>query len=348
MRFKILLFLLLIVGGILARMSLFTVDRTEFVYVTQFGRHVDTYDGAKADEAGLHLKWPWPVQSVQRLERRLQYFDLPGAELLTRDEAGKTIDKTLTIDAYVCWRVADRDAVDQFIRSVGTPEGARQVLSQRINSELGAAVSRMQLDDLIGVKPDKDDPQKKHVDVQRDRLRDHLLGIGAGRDQGKGLTAMAREEYGIEVVDVRLRRTSHPQAVREAIFDRIRSERQKKSTDYLSQGEQKASEIKSDSERRTSKILSEAGAEAVRLRGLADAEADTIRSEAQGKDPQFYAFLKKLEEYQRILGDNKSMLLLSTHRELFDVLFNPPSPNGTPTPPKPAAPNGTGPKDGGR
>src|SRR5437660_8605267 len=81
--------------------SLFTVDRTEFVYVTQFGRPVVTLDGAT--EAGLHAKWPWPVQAVQRLDHRLQAFDLPGAELLTHDPKGQTIDKTLTVDAYVCW-----------------------------------------------------------------------------------------------------------------------------------------------------------------------------------------------------------------------------------------------------
>jgi membrane protease subunit HflC len=322
MRFK-LLFLLLLVGLIvLARLSLFTVDRTEYVYLTQFGRHVRTYDGAADDDAGLHFKLPWPIQSVQRIDRRLQYFDLPGAELLTRDPQRNTIDKTLTIDAYVCWRVADAEAVDRFIRSVGTPEGARQILGQRINSELGAAVSRMQLDDLISIEAHKDHADRKRVDVEREGLRDRLLN----GDAGKGLAATARAEYGVEVVDVRLRRTSHPPAVREAIFERIRSEREKKSTDYRSQGEQKAADVKSESERRVSEMKAQAEAEAIRLRGLADAEADAIRNEAQSKDPQFYAFLKKLEDYQKILGDSKTMLLLSTHRELFDVLFNPPNP----------------------
>ena len=105
----------LIVGFILAQLCLYTVDRTEFVYVTQFGRHIATLDGASDDEAGLHVKWPWPVQAVLRLDRRLQAFELPGAELLTRDPKGNTIDKTLTLDAYVCWRIADNPgSVDVF------------------------------------------------------------------------------------------------------------------------------------------------------------------------------------------------------------------------------------------
>ena len=99
-----------ICGARFTVLSAFTVDRTEFVYLTQFGRHVATYDGADDDQAGLHFRLPWPIQSVQRLDRRLQYFDLPGAELLTRDAKRNTIDKTLTIDAYVCWRIADAPA----------------------------------------------------------------------------------------------------------------------------------------------------------------------------------------------------------------------------------------------
>lgn len=313
MRYKLLLILLLGAAALLARQSLFTVDRTEFVYLTRLGRPVRTYDGANDEDAGLHVKWPWPVQSVQRLDRRLQYFDLPGAELLTRDPKGNTIDKTLTIDAYVCWRIdPEAGGVDRFIRSVGTPEGARAILGQRINSELGAAVGRLELEDLVSTEPGK-------VDGRREALRKQLLDGGTSP-----LREGARRDYGIEVVDVRLRRTNHPAAVQQAIFSRIVSERNKKVADYRSEGERQAADIRSAGERRVAELKSAADAEAIRLRGQADAEADRIRNEAAAKDPQFYTFLRKLEEYQRILGDNKTMLLLSTHRELFDTLFQPP------------------------
>ena len=324
-KFLLILALILLIAALVGSLSVFTVDRTEFVYLTQFGRRVATYDGADDAQAGLHFRLPWPVQSVQRLDRRLQVFDLPGAELLTRDAKKNTIDKTLTIDAYVCWRIADADGVDRFIRKVGTAEGARSVLGQRINSELGAVVGKMELDELVSTEPNR-------VDDKREGLRKRILEGGE-----QPLRQSAREEYGIEIVDVRLRRTNHPPAVRQAIFDRIMSEREKKSADYRSQGEQQAADIKSDSDRKVAELRSEAEAEAVRLRGQADADADRIRADAARQDPQFYAFLKKLEDYQRILGDNKSMLLLSTHRELFDTLFNPPNP-GAPTPPRPAVP----------
>ena len=317
MRWKLLVFLVLAAAVVIAPLCAFTVDRTEFVYLTQFGAPLATYDGADDTQAGLYFKWPWPIQSVQRLDRRLQYFDLPGAELLTRDPKRNTIDRTLTLDAYVCWRIADAKGVDRFIRSVGTPAGAQAVLGQRIYSELGAAIGQMELDDLIS-------PDPKKVDDARTALRKRLLqGSGTG---SPSLESVAESEYGIQVVDIRLRRSNHPPAVREAIFERIRSERKKKAADYESEGERMASDIRSDGARRVAALKAEAEAQATRLRGQADAEADRIRNEAQSKDPQFYTFLKKLEEYQRILGDNKTTLLLSTHRELFDVLFHPPSP----------------------
>ena len=218
MRKKLFFILLsvLLLAAVVGSLSVFTVDRTEFVYLTQFGRHVATYDGADDAQAGLHFRLPWPVQSVQRLDHRLQDFDLPGAELLTRDAKKNTIDKTLTIDAYVCWRIADADGVDRFIRKMGTVEGARSVLGQRINSELGAAVGKMELDELVSTEPNR-------VDDKREELRKRILEGGE-----QPLRRSAREEYGIEIVDVRLRRTNHPPAVRQAIFDRIMSEREKK------------------------------------------------------------------------------------------------------------------------
>jgi membrane protease subunit HflC len=325
MRLRLILILLIPVAALLARTCLFTVDRTEYVYLTQMGRHVDTFDGADPEQAGLHVKWPWPVQSVQSFDRRLQYFDLPGAELLTRDPKGNTIDRTLTVDAYVCWRIAGADGVDRFVRSVGSPAGAQAILGQRVNSELGAAVGRLELEELVGTDPAK-------VDRRRDELRRQLMAVPT------------RDEYGIEVVDVRLRRLNHPAAVRDAIFERIRSERQQKAARYQSDGEYEAANIRSAADREVAELKAKAEADALAERGKADAEADAIRNEAARADPQFYAFLKKLEEYQRILGDGKTVLLLSTHRELFDLLFSPPVPAGgiSPTPPVAGKPSSRG------
>jgi membrane protease subunit HflC len=327
MRKLLLLAAVILIVLVAASTSFFAVDRTEFAYVTQFGRHVKTYDGAT--DAGLHDKLPWPIQSVQRIDQRLQIFDLAGAELLTHDPKGMTIDKTLTISAYVCWRIADADNVDLFIRTVGTPDRAEVILGQQISSRLGAEIGNMQLNDLISIAPNKE------VEQRMDKLNERLLGT----DNRESLKENARKRYGIDLVDIRLRRFNYPPQVREAIFDRIRSERSKKAAEYQAEGAQLAEDIKSQARYEADTILADARAAEQRLKGEADAKADQIRNQAQSKDVGFYTFLRKLDEYQRILGDKKTVLLLSSHRDIFDLLFKPPNPeNGAAVPkPTPAA-----------
>ena len=128
------------------------------------------------------------------------------------------------------------------------------------------------------------------------------------------------------MVDIRLRRFSHPARVRDAIFARIRSERNKKVTEYQTEGELQARKIESKAEEEASDILTKARAQEEKLKGQADAQAMRIRNEAHRQDPEFYAFLKKMEKLQSILTDNKTLLLLSTNRPLFDLLFSPPGP----------------------
>src|SRR5262249_38269178 len=154
-------------------------------------------------------------------DHRLQVFDLAGAELLTHDPKSQTIDKTLTISAYVCWRIADTEGVDRFIRTVGAADRAEVILGQRINSRLGGEVGNMKLDDLISVAPGKE------VEERMEKLNRRLLerdnpdeGNPGG---GPSLKEKIRRNYGIDIVDIRLRRFNYPAQVREAIFDRIRS-----------------------------------------------------------------------------------------------------------------------------
>ena len=106
---KYFLFPLAVVAVVVAvRLSLYTVDAAEYVYVTVLGQPVATFDGGAAENgAGLKVGWPWPIQQAQRLDRRLQIFDLPEVELLTNDPTTKTIDKMLLLKAYVCWRISD-------------------------------------------------------------------------------------------------------------------------------------------------------------------------------------------------------------------------------------------------
>lgn len=317
MRYFVILACFLVLLDI-ATSSFVAVDAAEYAYVTQFGRPVHVYDGE--NDAGLHWKLPWPIQSVIRLDRRLQVFDLPTPELLTHDAAGKTIDRTLSVSAYVCWRIAGVDGADRFLRTVGKTEQAEGILGPQISSRIGALISGMNLDDLISIVP------IEQADTRTDKLSRAIMEGGPAG----GLKKHLNESYGIDLVDVRLRRLSYPPQVREAIFDRIRSERNRKVADYQSEGAQKAAEIRTKSEFQERSLLAEARANERRIKGDADAQADQIRNQAHARDPGFYAFLKKLEEYQKILGDNKTLLLLSSQRELFDLLLKPPA--ATPAP----------------
>lgn len=309
------LFVLLVI--IVVRWSLYTVDASEYAYVTVLGEHVATLDGADNEHgAGLHVGWPWPVQAVQRLDRRLQQFDLPAVELLTHDPDGKTIDRTLSVEAYVCWKIGDREAVDTFVRRLGSAERARDVLAPRISSQLGDAIGQLRMDDLVSVERGKQ-PGLTHVDETIERLQNRLLA---------NLRDRVRDEYGVELVDIRLRRFSHPGEVRESIFNRIRSERRKKAAEYQSEGERQARNIESAAEEKVREMLAKAGFEEARLKSQADAEALRVRNQAQSQDPEFYAFLKQMEQMHSILGDAKTMLLLSTHRPMFERLFQPPRP----------------------
>lgn len=321
--------LLVVVFFLALRWAVYTVDASEYVYVTRLGKHVATFNGADPQGAGLHVGWPWPLQVAQRLDRRLQHFDLDSTELLTHDSGGKTIDKTLTVQAYVCWRIADQDGVERFIQRLGTPEQARAFLGQRINSQLGAAIGQMGMDDLVSTKAGRE-PGQSHVDEKMRELQDRLMSE---------LKEPVLREYGIDLVDIRLRRFSHPADVRAAIFDRIRSERSKKAAEYRSKGEKQAKDIESEGEEKVRSLLAEARYQEERLKGQADTEAALVRNQAHSQDPDFYAFLKKMEKLQNILGDNKTVLLLSSHRPLFDLLFNPPGSSGQFT----ASPPGTSP-----
>jgi membrane protease subunit HflC len=315
---------------ILLCLSVFTVDAGEYVYLTQFGRHVATFDGGDAEnDAGLHFGWPWPVQSALRLDRRLQYFDLDGTELLTPDDDGKTIDKTLAVRAYVCWRIAGKDAVDPFIRRLGSAEQAKAILGQDINSRLGAFLTQMKTGDLMSVEPGR-------VDRKMEELRGRLL---------QSVRGPAERDYGITVVDVRLRRFNHPEQVRGSIFDKIRSERNMKVEFYRSQGDTKKKEIESTTEKQVRDLLAEARFKEEEIKSTADKEALALRNQAHARDPEFYVFLKKLEKLQSILGDNRTTLLLSSHRELFDLLFTPPRPGSMPPSPQLAVPTSPGPGD---
>jgi modulator of FtsH protease HflC len=277
-----------IVIGILAAIalvrSLVIVDQTEAVYVTEFGRPVRLID-----TPGLH--WKWPHQSRRGFDRRLQLDTPPPREMLTRDK------KNLEVAWYVAWKLND---VDRFLRSVRTMPDASARLEDMAASVLAAEVAARDLSEL--------------VHVGKGSALSGLL-----EQAGSRIGEQAGKEYGIEVVDVRLRRLNYPEEVRSAVFEQIRSDRRRVAAATRAEGESQARRIRSAADRERSHTIAEAEADAARLIGEGEAQATRIANEAHSADPSFYRFLKTLETYRAAL-DKKTMLVLSSDSEFLRLL----------------------------
>lgn len=276
--------------------SIVIVDQAETVYITEFGRPVRLIG-----EPGLH--WKWPHQSRRGFDRRLQLDTPPPREMLTRDK------KNLEVAWYVAWKIAD---VDRFLRSVRTIPDASARLEDMAASVLAAELGGRDLADLVRVGPQ--------------------TALGSLLEQAGGrIGEQAGKEYGIAVVDVRLRRLNYPEEVRSAVFEQIRSERRRVAAATRAEGESQARRIRSAADRERAHAVAEAEADAARLVGEGEAQATRIANEAHAADPAFYRFLKTLETYRAAL-DRKTMLVLSSDSEFLRLLTRG-IPDATPSPP---------------
>jgi membrane protease subunit HflC len=312
--------LIILLIGLLVYTSCFFVDQTEYVYVTEFGRPVRL-----CVDPGLELKLPY--QSVRRLDRRLQMYGPSGSQMLTRDRphAGREGQASiaarsgssmggapLSIDWFVCWRLPTRSfseslgkpfeaSVLKFVQSVASITGAQDRLRERIDAVLKAKVGQMSLSEFVSLDAN---------DLGLEKLN---------RDLTEQIRSDAIEQFGIEVVDVRIKRFNHPEGVKESIFAMIRAERQGVAERYRAEGKSEAAKIRSLADTERAQVLSKALADAERIRGEGDAEAMRIANEAHGADPQFYQLLKTLDTYRTILNE-KTTIVLSSESPLLKLL----------------------------
>jgi modulator of FtsH protease HflC len=269
---------------ILGYRSFVTVTETEFALVTQFGRPLYTIG-----QAGLHLKWAF--QSATYFDRRLRVYNPRPSEFLTRDK------KNIVVDTYVAWRIQDPD---RFLQSVGDPVAAEMRLHDIVWSGLSAALGGHDLESLVA-------PSGK---VESSDLMDRLAGL---------TDRAAIEQYGIQVVDVRIKRLNLPEQNKQSVYARMRAERERIARQYRAEGEEQALSIRADADRQKAEILSEAYKEAEKLRGQGDAESTRIYGQAYSKNPRFYKLLRTLEAYKKVL-DDKTTAILSSDSELLKVL----------------------------
>jgi len=291
MKKLILTFGLVLIAGYVASTVFVSVDETELVVITQFGRPVRTLD-----RAGLAFKLPDPLQTVLRLDKRLQSLDSHVREYLTQDK------KNLVLSGFVVWRIADSG---RFIESVRDVAAAEQRLSDLVASELGLAVGSAPLSAFLALGSP----------TSRLRTLADEVTVSSHRQ--------ALAEFGIEIVSVRIRRFGFPEQNLQSVYSRMRAERERMAKKYRAEGEEEAARIRSETERSVRELLSTAYREAQIVRGRGDAEAIRIYGSAFEKDPQFYKLTRTLEAYRRFL-DEETTLILSADSPLFRYLETPP------------------------
>ena len=329
-RRKLARWLFVIVACLFLPTTALFVDETEFAIVERFGRIIAVYD--RPDQRGLQFKWPWPVDTVRRFDRRVHLLSPAGREAFTRDR------KNITVEAYVVWRVADGETsglldrpVVKFFRSLGGIEVAEARLTSRLQSILTERIGRAELTELLNASDSKF-PLSNDIGPLTRISADIQQEFTQRADEKESL----RNRLGIEIVDVQIRRLNLPTGNMQAVFERMRSERQKIAERYRSAGLAENRMIRSQADRQVGELLAKASAEAERIRGAGDAEAIRILNEAHSRDPEFARVLQTLDGYKQILNE-RTTLVLSASNSLFKILVdgipNLPQANPNPLPP---------------
>lgn len=266
---SILVFLLL--GAfILLQQSLFIVQQTQQALVIQLGHPLD-----KVYRPGLHMKLPF-IQNVVYFDARILDYDARPAEALTSDL------KSMVLDNYARWKIVDPL---RFYRTMRTEANAQARLDAVIYSQIRAHIGRHTLTEVVNDK--------------RTAIMDSVTEK----------TSQQMNEFGIKIVDVRIKRTDLPAENQRAIFDRMRAERERQATQYRSEGSEESTKIRSEADKERALILAEANKKSQVLRGEGDAEAARIYAEAFSKSPEFFSFQRGLEALRKSLGENTRMVL---------------------------------------
>lgn len=278
--------LLVLAGLLLAWSALFTVRETEFALVTQFGKPVRTIT-----DAGLKTKVPL-VHQVRFYDRRLRVYNPPRSEFLTKDK------KNLSIDSYALWQIADPET---FVQAVGNERAAEMRLHDLVWSGLAAAIAGLDLEEIVSVSPSL---------VKTGKVLDRLA-TESGTE--------ALEEYGIRVVDVRLKRLNLPEQNKQSVYARMRAERERIARQYRAEGEEQALRIRAEADRKREEILAKAYKAAETTKGEGDAQAARIYGAAYSRNQSFYKLTRTLEAYRKAL-DEHTTVILSADSELLRLM----------------------------
>lgn len=290
---------LIVIGG-----SLYTIDQTQQVVITQFGEPM----GDPITESGLHLKIPF-VQKVNYFEKRILAWDGLPTQVPTKDK------RYIWVDTTARWRIVDPL---KFLESVGREVTALGRLDDIIDSATRNQITNHLLYELVR------DSGREFVETEVSLEIEEEIGIVQyGREKISRLileeAALIVPQFGIELVDVRIKRLNYVEQVREGVYARMIAERKRVAEEYRSEGQGKRAEIEGRRAKELQRITSEAYRTAQEIKGKADAEATNIYADAYNKDPEFYTFLRTMEIYENTMDEN-TWLIMTSDADFFKYL----------------------------
>jgi modulator of FtsH protease HflC len=293
------LLILAIIAAFIGYSSIFTVYETRQAIVIRLGNPIRV-----VTQPGLHFKAPF-IDNVVYIDKRILDLENPAQEIIASDQ------KRLVVDAFARYKIVDPL---RFYQAIGTVPAANSQLATLLNAALRRVLGESSFQSVV-----------------RDERHQLMARIREQLDR-------EAERYGINVVDVRIRRADLPEQNSQAVFQRMQTERQREAAEFRAQGAQRAQEIRSRADRDVTVLLAEANAKGEQIRGEGDATRNRIFAEAYGKDPDFFAFYRSMQAYESGLGHNDTRMVLKPDSEFFRYFVDPSGRMPNATPPQPQAP----------
>ena len=270
---------LVILLGIVVSSAAFTVHQTTQAIVLQFGNIKQIYR-----DPGLHWKLPF-IQNVLYYDKRMLNLDPPVESIILSDQ------KRILVDAFARYRIEDPEL---FFQRVRTEAGVRQRLGPIVNASLRGVLGKATLASVLS--------------EERDRIMREIQ-TSVNREAGR---------FGIELIDVRIGRADFPDQISQAVYGRMKSEREREAAEFRAQGFEQSQRIRAGADREATVILAEAKREAEIARGAGEATRTRVLNDAFGQDPDFFSFYRSMQAYEAALGSENTFMVLSPDSEFFD------------------------------
>ena len=313
--------ILVVLGGlalvalIVISQSLYVVDVTEQVIITRFGNPQSV-----TSNPGLYVKAPF-VDTVLRFDKRVLRIDAPAVSMPDIEK------QNMTIDSYARYRIVDPL---QFFKTLQTENTARTRLGDIVTSSLRDEIARSSRTQIIGAERVLDENDVPVIDEDglpiiepsesRTELLENVFEATKKRvEEGK---------FGVAIIDVRMKRADFSDRVQDSIYNRMRAERNRIATRFRSEGEEEDLKIRAKANKQREIILAEAERTGSEVRGRGEAEAIRILADALNRDPEFFAFRRSLESYQKFLNQ-RTTVILSSEADVFKFLQEPPGQTGS-------------------